>query len=104
MVKFILFNKLVYSYCKTVTPLDIKMLESCGDALNALQTHLQKSLYDEPLNSFNDIIKFLERCYPSLDIGIAEMEDDESHKKKWVVVCCAKFRLLDLRDLSNQLE
>ena len=57
-------------------------------ALGALKAHLNKSTCNIPLNTSEELLKFLKDCYPTLDIQVARVE---GHKERWLIVCCALY-------------
>ena len=58
-------------------------------AASALTAHLAKVTFSGGVSSQEDLEKFLDNCYPSLEWSRMEKSDQES-SMKWTVVCCAK--------------
>lgn len=59
-------------------------------ALVALKAYLHKSLYSEPLETLEDVVKFLSACYPTLDVQQIFIESSGS-MRTWVLVSTSQY-------------
>ncbi len=56
-------------------------------AIAALRGHLTKcSKYERPVTTLEDVVKFINCCYMSLVVDIAE---EKLEDRKWIIVSCA---------------
>ncbi len=56
----------------------------------ALKALLAKQGYSEKLSTLSDVKKFVEACYPSLEVEI----NDEEGASRWVIVCSTRYSRL----------
>ena len=61
--------------------------------LAALKAHLAKSAYSEELKTLDDCRKFVEKCYPMLEVEDAHIADQDGGR--WVIVCSAKYSRIE---------
>lgn len=59
-------------------------------ALIALKAYLHRSLYKEPLDTLEDVAKFLSACYPTLDVQPVSIESTGTIKS-WVLVSTSQY-------------
>ena len=72
-------------------------------ALAALKAHLAKPVYSEQLSSLDSVRKFVENCYPRLQVEDVHISDDpEADGSRWVIVCTTKFS--DIGDGSGPVK
>ena len=72
-------------------------------ALAALKAHRAKPVYSEQLSSLDSVRKFVENCYPRLQVEDVHISDDpEADGSRWVIVCTTKFS--DIGDGSGPVK
>ena len=72
-------------------------------ALAALKAHRAKPVYSEQLSSLDSVRKFVENCYPCLQVEDVHISDDpEADGSRWVIVCTTKFS--DIGDGSGPVK
>ena len=69
-------------------------------ALSRLKAHLSKTDYSERLKSLEDVKRFLQSCYPSLEHSTMETSDAEDKKTKWIEVRSANTVVLQESDVG----
>lgn len=65
-------------------------MATSSTALSALEAHLLWANYTTAFVSLEDVKAFLLHCYPSLELKLVKVSDDEGDSS-WVIVCSAKY-------------
>ena len=61
-----------------------------NEAAIALWANLNKFKCDDlPLNTLDNVRKFLESRYPTLEVQLVELNEGDA--EKWIIVCCVRF-------------
>ena len=62
------------------------------EARSALLAHLAKSQYSKPLNSLFDVKEFVGQCYPSLEVEMVNINNEQDgDARRWIIVLSGKY-------------
>ena len=61
---------------------------------SALLAHLAKSQYSKPLSSLFDVKEFVEQCYPSLEVEMVNISNEQDAGRWIIVLSCKHVTLL----------
>ena len=72
------------------------MMAGGSEGVAALKAHLSKKTYKESMLMLSDVTAFVQKCYPSLSMQLANVTaEQEPETKQWVIVGTSTYIQLD---------